>query len=96
MRRVDYQDHEGRWFAVMLPDSAPDTHAPRGVPLGPPRLDALELPLDIEVRVHNQLFHRSLLTAEDLRRRPNEVTAALMTALKVDAARIVGLYDAFQ
>ncbi len=96
MKQATYQDHEGRWHAVMLPDSADETEAPRGIPVGPPSLEALDLPLDIEVRLHNQLFHRYLLTEADIRRKPNEVTAAIMAALKLDAQRIAGLYAGSQ
>lgn len=92
MRKVTYQDDDGRWLVSLIPDSAPDTHAPQGVIVGPPSLEGLELPLDIEVRLHNQLFHRGLLTEQDVRRRPNEVTAAIAAALKLDAQRILSLF----
>ena len=93
MREATYTDPEGRMWAVWLPEGVPDEQASEGIPRGPISLEPLGLPLDFEIRLHNQLFHRGLLTATDVRKRRTEVQAALMAALKVDAGRILALYD---
>jgi len=92
MKPVDYRDRDGRTFRALLPDNAPASHAPRGIPVGPPHLDALRLPLAVEVRLHNELHHRGVFTARDALKRRPDVQAALMAALAVDAQRIVDLY----
>lgn len=68
-------------------------HAEQGVPLGPPPLAELNLPPEVEVRLHNQLFERGLYTSQDVRRRLPDVRAALMAALSVDVARILAVFE---
>lgn len=92
MSRVTYTDPEGRKWARFLPDGIPEKEARKGAPLGPPSLESLELPLALEVRLHNALFNRGLLTLEDVNRRPNEVAGAIMSALKLDAQTVMALY----
>jgi len=92
MRQVTYTDTAGRKWQRLLPDAAPDSDARKGVPLGPPSLEALGLNHETEVRLHNALFNRGLITADDVARRPNEVAAALMSALRLDAQTIMALY----
>ena len=69
-----------------------DSEACMGIPLGPPSLEHLGLPLAVEVRLHNELFDRGLLTARDAQRRFKEIFAALQAAYGVDQARILGAY----
>lgn len=92
MREVDYTDDEGRWHRVLLPESAPDSAAHRGIPVGPPDLRALELPRDVEIRLHNQLFHRRLFTERDVRARGHDVLSALQSALRVSVQAITNVY----
>ncbi len=92
MREVDYQDTEGRWWRVWLPDDAPDSEAPIGIPVGPPPLTSLNLPLALEVRLHNELFARGILTSEDARRSLNGIAQAWRAAVKVDTMEIANLY----
>lgn len=94
MRRVDWLDDAGRWHASGLPHGVPDSEAAIGVPLGPPDLAPLELPLAVEVRLHNALFRRELLTAGDIRNNLQAVQSALSAALRVDVHTIAALYDA--
>lgn len=93
MREAAYQDSEGRWHQVLLPDGAPDHEASAGVYVGPPSLSELDLPLDVEIRLHNQLFHRRLFKAADVRRRKRDVVAALMATLAVDAEKVAQVFD---
>lgn len=92
MKIVRHQDPDGRRFAVALPDYEADSAAILGIRLGPPDLEGLGLPKDIEIRLNNQLYDRGLITAKDVKTRLPEVHAALMAALKVDAASVAGLY----
>ena len=91
MVRADYQDDEGRMWAVLVP-LGHEGEASMGIPIGPPDLSPLGLSPAQEVRLHNQLFHRGILTAKDLRGRGKDVFAALQSALQVDVATVTGLY----
>lgn len=94
MREVLYTDFEGRMWKRMLPDGVPDEDAAVGVPAGPPPLMSLGLPLEIEVRLHNELYHRGLLTAADLHGRRVEIRAAIMAALRLDVEAVSAIYHA--
>lgn len=90
--RTDYQDPEGRWWAVLVPPGHED-EAPMGIPVGPPDLSPLGLPEAVEIRLHNQLFQRGILTARDLKGRGQEVFAALQAAYRTDFAAVTALYQ---
>jgi len=92
MRTVDYRDHDGRQWRVLLPEGVPDSDAHMGLPVGPPSLESLNLPLALEVRLHNELFRRSLLTARDVKRNPDGVAAAWRSAIRTDTMDIIALY----
>lgn len=91
-KRGSYTDGDGRHWAVMLPDDAVVGSESMGLPLGPPSLESLGLPLEVEVRLHNQLFERGLLTERDVKARRLHVFGAVQAAFKVDVERIVQLY----
>lgn len=93
MRQVTYTDDKGRIHVVLIPDNAPDSHATLGIPVGPPSLAALGLPKEIEVRLHNQLAARRILTATDARKRRMDIFAAWQKALAVDINRIITCYN---
>ena len=92
MREVDYTDEAGRRYRVRVPDDCPEALYPSGIPVGPPSLESLGLPLEIEVRLHNQLHNRRLFTRRDVLQRPRDVMAALQAALKIDLQRLQLLY----
>lgn len=92
MRQASYEDAKGRKWAVLLPDDATEADAPMGIPLGPPSLESLDLPEEVEVRLHNQLFERRLFTVADIKARRQDIFGALQATLKVDIARIAALY----
>ncbi len=92
MRQSFYSDEKGRNWATLLPDGVPDSEAAMGLLLGPPSMEPLGLPEEIEIRLHNQLFYRRLFTFEDVRRRRADVASALQSTLKVDAQAIVDIY----
>ena len=92
MRKVDYQDSKGRMTQRLVPDDAPDANARYGIVVGPPDLDSLGLPQEVEIRLHNELFNRGLLTLDDVRKRRPEIMAAVQAALKVDAESVMAAY----
>ena len=94
MREASYTDTEGRQWAVLLPDGVPDSDAALGIPLGPPSLESLGLPLEFEVRLHNQLYVRRLFTFRDMKTRRMEIMGALQAALRVDIVAITAIYRA--
>lgn len=91
-REIVYTDPYGRRFRVLIPAGAPDSEAEHGMILGPPILEDLGLPIEAEVRLHNQLEARGIIYRRDAERRPGEIVAALQAALKVDAQRVQALY----
>lgn len=92
LKEVTRRDSEGRNWKVLLPENVPESEASRGIPVGPPSLQPLSLPLDVEVRLHNELFARQLYTQADVTSRRQHVAGALMAALRVDVQRLVDLY----
>jgi len=83
---------DGRKFLIGLPEGVEDVNL--GINFGPPDImDILELPEPIATRLHNQLFNRGLLNLKELQRRPAEVQAALQSALRLDAARIITAFS---
>lgn len=93
LRAVEWRDEDGRRWARGLPPQAPDSDARWGIPLGPPSLKALGLPAEVEIRLHNELYVRGLLTERDVRRRTHDIQAALMAALGVDTGRILTAFQ---
>lgn len=94
MREAQYTDADGLIHAVLLPDQVLDEQAFLGLPIGPPPLDALGLPRALTVRLSNELFFRRVLSEQDAKRRPGDITAALIAALGADAMAIQALYAA--
>lgn len=92
MKEVTYTDREGRRWRRLLPEGEPDSRAKAGIPAGPPPLDRLRLPLDMEIRLHNELHDRGLFAARDLRSRMEELRAALSAALKLDVQTLHECY----
>lgn len=94
LKKVNYTDSDGRLKAAWLPESEPDNYAEfRGIPIGPPDLSELELPLEVEVRLNNQLYHRGIIEPLNAFKQRSEIFAALQAALKVDAERIYRIYS---
>lgn len=65
-RRVEWVDSVGRRWVTQIPDDAPDGYAQSGLPVGPISLESLGLPLEWEVRLHNELVGRDMLTLADV------------------------------
>ena len=92
LKRVVYTDLDGRKKIVLLPDTVLEEEAEIGIPVGPPPLSSLGLPLEIEVRLNNELFNRGIITQTDALRKRLEVMYAIQSVFKVDANRVVALY----
>jgi hypothetical protein len=83
LRRVTWTDARGRQRAALVRDNDPDEVAinGEGIPLDPP--DVFELDCEkLMVELHNQLVGRGLITAEDVTRSQNGLSAAVLSALK--------------
>jgi hypothetical protein len=89
LRQVEYTDETGRKFMTLIPDSAPDSDAYRGMLIGPPILVFSDMPEHTAVRLHNELFNLRILTPGDARMRLNDVINALMIAFRADAVEVV-------
>lgn len=96
LKTVEYVDDQGRRWARGLPEGVPDSKAKTGVPLGPPSFASLGLPLDVEIRLHNQLYERGILSETDARRHLPDIHSALMFALRVDAHRVLSIYQGLE
>lgn len=89
--RVEWIDSRGRYFQVELLDEDPS----HGLIVGPPLelMDKLTgLSPAARVRLHNELYHREILTEADISARPREAEAALKAALKIDVGRVMEAY----
>lgn len=82
---------DGKKYVVLVEDDEEDYS--RGLVIGPPdALYKLDLPPDLETRLHNELFNRGLITRRDVMKRPNEVFAAWQSACSADVQSIVSCY----
>lgn len=73
-----------------------DQDPAHGYILGPPLelWDSLEdIPEETRLRLHNELYYREILTAQDAKAQLGEVEAALKSALKLDRGRVVEAYN---
>lgn len=91
---MTYVDSFGRKWATQIPDHAPESEAEFGIPLGPPPLDGLNLPEEIQTRLHNQLFERGLFNNVNVSRRRTDLQAAIQYAVQLHQQRLVDLYSA--
>lgn len=92
MRLVPWKGPDGLMRVMGVPDGLPDSEAPRGILVGPPALDSLGLPPDIEAALHTELYIRGVITLRDVERRPGAVVDAIRAALRIDVPRIASLY----
>ena len=92
MRKVEWRDSMGRRWVALVPESMPDAMAKNSLQLGPVSLEPLGLPLPYEVKLHNELVQRGLLTYDDLRARRNEVESAVRSLWRAGAAEIIDLF----
>lgn len=86
-------EREGKKYKVVVPEGALEENWQYGVIVGPPDLSKLGLPYELEVRLHNELFNRGLITIPDVRRNMQSLQGALQAALRVDVQTIVQAYE---
>ena len=83
----------GKKYKAIAPDDSTEGTWQYGIIIGPPDLSGHGLPPSIEVRLHNELFVRGVITNRDLRTHPNDLHGALIASLKVDVQRIAQIYE---
>lgn len=91
MKQVTYTNAKGKKYEVMLPDAAPDSEASKGIVLGPPDLQ-LNLPDEIDVRLHNQLHSRGIFKLSDALKSRQNLYNALIATLGVDVDTIIAQF----
>lgn len=81
-------------WRVLIANDAPDEHAARGygIPFCPVDLSALGLPIDFEVRLHNQLFHMRIASPEDATKRTADIQRAIRTAMNISVKAVQDAY----
>lgn len=92
MKQISYTDADGFRHAVLLPDGAPESAAPMGVPVGPLPLDGLDLPLELRRAINNELHDRALWGPDEIRRRRQDAALALIRAYRVGVEEIEALW----
>lgn len=93
---VTYVDSKGRKYKVLIPASAPLSHAKHGIRLGPPPLDELGYPDSVTTRIHNELFDRDMITYHDVQANLGAVVGAIQHAFSVDAQSVAQLYYKYE
>lgn len=89
--KMEYKNKKGCKYIVDIhPDFQDEPEL--GIIIGPPDLESLGLPKKYEVALNNQLFDRKLFTWADVRRRPEEIRAALKAVFRTDELTIMNLY----
>lgn len=93
MKKVEYTDGRGRKFLVLMDEEDDESKAEDGIPVGPPDIvDDLDLPENIKVELHNQLFRRKLWNATEVTKRPKELQGALQAALSINIQKVHKAY----
>jgi hypothetical protein len=81
MRKVEWIDKEGYMRVSSVRDEDPDELAHEGISLDPPSVERLDWDA-IKRDLHNQLVMRKLFTYDDLVRKQNGVTGAVLAAVR--------------
>ena len=87
---IPWTDETERKWMMRVPQC--ETDASIGIVAGPPDTSSLGLPEALDIALHNELFNRGLLTWQDVKKRPQEIQAALQSVLKIDSGKIMMLY----
>ncbi|MDD4877138.1 MAG: hypothetical protein PHQ86_08450 [Dehalococcoidales bacterium] len=87
---IPWTDETERKWMMRVPQG--ETDASIGIVAGPPDTSSLGLPEVLDIALHNELFNRGLLTWQDVKKRPQEIQAALQSVLKIDSGKIMMLY----
>lgn len=90
MREKEYEKND-RKYKVALPEGVENIDL--GIPVGPPNVvDEIGLPEPMATRLHNQLYNRGLYSLAEVQKRPRELQAALQSALRLDAAKLMSAF----
>ena len=90
LKRASYVDIEGRKKVVLIPEESDQPEM--GIPVGPPDLTELNLPLELEVRLNNELVNRGILTPIEALKNRAEISLAIQSTIKLDVDRIIQAY----
>lgn len=94
--QVEHTDADGRKSIRRVPQDMPTTDYGLGILVGPPPLESTGLPERIQIKLNNELFNRRLITFQDVRRRPQDLFAALQATFKQDVQKLQQLYHEFE
>ena len=91
---VKWEDEYGRKQASLLPDHAPDSDAPKGVPMLSVDVDELDIPEPLLTKLHNQLVLRELWDWPSVLKRGGRqaLMTALLGAIKPTVIELTQLY----
>jgi hypothetical protein len=89
MQEVEWTDDIGRKFIVFVKDGGDPA---KGIIKGPTPLDALGLDEETNVRLHNELYDRGIITSHDASHNPMKVLGAIQYALRVNVQQIQNAY----
>jgi hypothetical protein len=81
---------DGRMYYVRLPDHENDPT--KGMILSPPDLSSLNLPAEVEERLHVEMFVRGIKDRKIATKKRQEVFAALQAAFAVSVDKILECY----
>ena len=93
VRRVEYEDLEGKKYWSTIPADAPLKNARFGLLEGPPDLTHLNLPDKVRIKLHNALWQRGIFTTAQAKRSRMELISAMQEALELNPLMIVEAYQ---
>jgi len=91
---VKWEDEYGRQQASLLPDHAPDSDAPKGVPMLSVDVGELGLPEPLSTNIHNQLVLRELWDWPSVQKKGGRgvLLTVLIGAVKPTLVELTQLY----
>ncbi len=93
VRKIEYEDLEGKKYWSTIPVDAPLKNARYGLLEGPPSLEHLGLTDSTRVKLHNALFKRNIFTTAQAKRSRMELISAMQEALELNPLMIVEAYQ---
>lgn len=80
-----------KWYKVAVPDDAPESSYKYGLRIGPPDFEDM-LGTVLGTKLHNELYHRGLITERDVMSHTDWVLGAWQSVLKSDVSQIIDRY----
>lgn len=84
---------DGKWYKVAVPDDAPESSWKYGLKIGPPDFEDM-LGTELGKKLHNELYHRGLITERDVMAHTDWVLGAWQAVLRSDVTQIIDRYRA--